>query len=55
MHYIVLEKEKLNGAFPKLRTLSDGRVVMPVSLLDRIRFSLEDVDLMTEKDVLELK
>ena len=55
MHYIVLEKEKLNGAFPKLTTLKDGRVVMPISLLNRIRFSLEGVDLLTDNEVIELK
>lgn len=55
MHYIVLEKEKLNGAFPKLRQLEDGRVIMPLSNMSKLRFSIKEVDILNDADAGKLK
>lgn len=55
MFYIVLEKEKLRGAFPNLRELEDGRVVMPLSTMNKLRFSVENVDILIDSDAAQLK
>lgn len=55
MFYIVLEKEKLKGAFPNLRELEDGRVIMPLSAMNNLRFSVKDVDILIDSDAAQLK